>query len=327
MIILITTTLSFIIFFYYKKISNLINLYDFPDIDLKKHKFVTAPIGGIFIFFIFITTFFLDQIFLKSKIDFFSNNLEFNLFLFFCFILLIIGIVDDKIKLRSNLKLIIFILLFTLYCFFSNDIALNYFYTSFEKNNFNLGKLSILFSVFCYISFTQAFNMYDGLDKQSGLLLLVYLIFFYYLTNFSLIFLYLLIPLIFFLIYNKKGKLFLGNNGSNFLSFFIAVIAIRLAENQVLTVEDILVLFAIPGYELIRLFFFRIKENKSPLNGDLNHIHHLLIKKFNYLQTLLIILSLTIIPVLGIILKVQIYILIFIQLISYIFLIYYTRSQ
>ena len=82
-----------------------------------------------------------------------------------------------------------------------------------------------------------------------------------------------------------------------------------------------------PGYELIRLFFFRIKENKSPLNGDLNHIHHLLIKKFNYLQTLLIILSFTIIPVLGIILKVQIYILIFIQLISYIFLIYYTRSQ
>ena len=114
MIILITITLSFIIFFYYKKISNLINLYDFPDIELKKHKFVTAPIGGVFIFFIFITTFFLDQIFLKSKIDFFSNNLEFNLFLFFCFILLIIGMIDDKIKLTSNLKLIIFVHMFTL---------------------------------------------------------------------------------------------------------------------------------------------------------------------------------------------------------------------
>ena len=169
--------------------------------------------------------------------------------------------------------------------------------------------------------------MYDGLDKQSGLLLLVYLIFFYFLTNFSVIFIYLLIPLIFFIIYNKKGKLFLGNNGSNFLSFFVAVITIRLAENQVLTVEDIMVLFAIPGYELIRLFFVRIKENKSPLNGDLNHIHHLLIKKFNYFQTLLIILSLTVIPVLGIILKIQIYILIIVQLISYIFLIYYVRSQ
>ena len=70
MIILITITLSFIIFFYYKKISNLINLYDFPDIELKKHKFVTAPIGGVFIFFIFITTFFLylSLIFIKQLV-------------------------------------------------------------------------------------------------------------------------------------------------------------------------------------------------------------------------------------------------------------------
>ena len=327
MIILITITISLITFINYNKISSLINIYDYPDNKLKKHKIVTAPIGGVLIFFIFLISFLFDRIYLNSKIHFFSNNFEFYLFIFFSFILLVIGIVDDKIKLKPNKKLIFFILLFTLYCYFSSDITLNYFYSYIRNSNLNLGNFGIFFSVFCYMSFTQAFNMYDGLDKQSGALALVYFIYFYFLSNFAIIFLYLLIPLALFLIYNKKGKLFLGNNGSNFLSFFIAVIVIRFAENEILNVEDVLVLFAIPGYELIRLFFYRIKNKKNPFNGDLNHIHHLFIRKFNYVQTFLIILCLTIIPILGIVLKIQIFSIIIFQLISYIFLIYYAKSK
>tara|TARA_Y200000002_G_C22364323_1_gene530383 strand:- start:75 stop:635 length:561 start_codon:yes stop_codon:yes gene_type:complete len=177
------------------------------------------------------------------------------------------------------------------------------------------------------MSFTQAFNMYDGIDKQSGILALFYLVFFLFLSNFSFLFLYLIVPLILFVIYNEKGKIFLGNNGSSFLSFFIAVSAIRLAENEILTVENIFILFAIPGYELIRLFFLRIIKKRNPLQGDLNHIHHLCILKFNYLKTILIIFSLTAIPSLLMLVNINIYSLILIQLISYISLIYYVKSK
>ena len=167
--------------------------------------------------------------------------------------------------LKANLKLFIFIFTFIIFCFLSNNFTLNYFYTSLDVNNFNLGIISIPFSIFCYLSFTQAFNMYDGLDKQSGLLILIYLIVFLYLSNYSFFFIYLLIPIIFFILFNKKGQIFLGNAGSNFLSFFIAVVSIRFAENNLILAEQIFVLFAIPGYELIRLSFIRI-AGKKPIS-------------------------------------------------------------
>ena len=327
MIYLSATILSIIIFCNHRIISKFFNLYDYPDKNLKKHDLITAPNGGVFIFLIFLISFSANQINSNTKFFFFSSIFESVTFILFSFIVLFYGIIDDKIRFRSEIKSIVFLTLFTFFCFFSNDATLNYFYTSLYSANYNLGKLSIPFSIFCYMSFTQAFNMYDGLDRQSGLLALLHLLFFFYVSNFSIFFIYILIPIIFFLIFNRKGKLFLGNGGSNFLSFFIGYIAIRLAENGALSAEYILILFAIPGYELLRLFIERILKKKNPLKGDLNHIHHLAIKKFTYLQSLIIILSLTIIPVLGILINVQIYFIIIFQLISYVLFITYVKIK
>tara|TARA_X000000950_G_C13880446_1_gene646651 strand:+ start:1173 stop:2159 length:987 start_codon:yes stop_codon:yes gene_type:complete len=327
--ILITTTtiLSFFVFYNHKKLSKIFNIYDYPDKKLKNHKIKTSSAGGIFIFLLFFLILLIDQIFKITKIEFFSSILELNLFLFFCGIFLIFGIIDDKIKLKANLKLFIFIFTFIIFCFLSNNFTLNYFYTSLDVNNFNLGIISIPFSIFCYLSFTQAFNMYDGLDKQSGFLILIYLIVFLYLSNYSFFFIYLLIPIIFFILFNKKGQIFLGNAGSNFLSFFIAVVSIRFAENNLILAEQIFILFAIPGYELIRLSFIRITGKKNPLVGDLNHIHHLLMAKLNYIQTLILILGLTLFPVIGIFLNIEIYLIIIVQLISYAITIIYCKAN
>ena len=57
----------------------------------------------------------------------------------------------------------------------------------------------------------------------------------------------------------------------------------------------------VPGLDLIRLFFERIKKGKHPFSSDARHFHHLLLKKYNKNKTLLISLSLIIIPnILGI---------------------------
>ena len=321
----ISGILSFFVFYNYDSLSKILNFYDNPDKNLKNHDLKTSSAGGIFIFTLFFLIFLLDKVFEITKIEFFSTSLELNIFLLSCGFFLIFGAIDDKVKLRANFKLFIFFTFFIILCSLSNDFILNYFYTSLSVNNLNLGIISIPFSIFCYLSFTQAFNMYDGLDRQSGLLVILYLIVFYQLSNYSTFFLYILIPVIFFVIFNQKGKIFLGNAGTNFLSFFIAVLAIRFAENDLIIAEKIFILFAIPGYELIRLFFVRISNKRNPFLGDLNHIHHLLKLKLNYTKTLLIILALTFFPVIGTFLNIEIYLIIIIQLISYIATIIYAK--
>ena len=66
---------------------------------------------------------------------------------------------------------------------------------------------------------------------------------------------------------------------------------------------------------------------KNPLVGDLNHIHHLLMAKLNYIQTLILILGLTLFPVIGIFLNIEIYLIIIVQLISYAITIIYCKAN
>ena len=43
----------------------------------------------------------------------------------------------------------------------------------------------------------------------------------------------------------------------------------------------------IPGIDMIRLFFERIKNKRNPFSNDRWHFHHLLLNKYGYLKTIL----------------------------------------
>ena len=130
--------------------------------------------------------------------------------------------------------------------------------------------------------------MFDGIDVQTPLYLV--LIFVFLMLKGEKIVIFLLIPGIFFLFLNLKGKCFLGNSGSYFLGFIISIILIKInqANPDLLTSEEILIMLSLPCFELFRLFSERIIKQQSPFAGDLNHIHHLLNKKFNTLHTSLL---------------------------------------
>ena len=44
----------------------------------------------------------------------------------------------------------------------------------------------------------------------------------------------------------------------------------------------------IPGIDMFRLFLVRLYKKKDPFTRDLNHLHHILLKKFNLSLTLTI---------------------------------------
>ena len=101
---------------------------------------------------------------------------------------------------------------------------------------------------------------------------------------------------------NFKSKMFLGDAGSFVLSFYICYQTVFIynqglaTSNIILNLESILLLFFIPGLDMIRLTFKRVKSKQSPFKADRNHLHHILISKFDLLKSLLIYMFLIIIP-------------------------------
>jgi hypothetical protein len=53
----------------------------------------------------------------------------------------------------------------------------------------------------------------------------------------------------------------------------------------------------IPGLDMFRVAVFRIINKKHPFSSDKNHIHYLMLSKFKFYQTFIIIQLLIILPV------------------------------
>jgi len=315
--------LNFILFKNYKFLSNLLNIYDFPDLKRKLHKTKISAAGGTILIIGIIFSFFLFKF---INFNFFSR-LEFTTFAnsFFFFVLLIffylINFMDDKFNLSAITKVVFFSVL----CYFiikTNNLFLvqTLRFESFDKV-LDLNNFSSFFSVLSIIIAVNAFNMYDGINLQSSTYFFILFAFFLFL-DFSYFNLAIIFFLIFFIYYNNKNFIFLGNSGVCTLGLISSIMIIHNYNKYNFFVEDVLIFLLLPILDLIRLFFVRIKNNKNPMLGDRFHIHHLMIKKFGNYQTIFLLNSFFILLLFfKFILNVNFIIIFFISLIFYIFLI------
>ena len=88
-----------------------------------------------------------------------------------------------------------------------------------------------------------------------------------------------------------NGNYFLGAAGTLFLGslvgfFTIFIYNIEIEIGKQISVEKIFIFFMIPGVDMFRLFLIIIINKKDPFSGDLNHLHHLMLKKFSLNTTL-----------------------------------------
>ena len=134
---------------------------------------------------------------------------------------------------------------------------------SFYNFEINLGIFSYFFTIICFLLFMNAFNMIDGINGQAATYsIFIFLVFIF--KNINIIFYSLiLIPLIIFLIFNFKNKIFLGDNGTLPLGYFISYIFIdNYNEVKSFYCDEIFLIMMIPGFELLRLAIYRIiKKN------------------------------------------------------------------
>ena len=289
-VIFFFAAINLIFLFFFKKISSFIDIFDYPDSVRKFHKKKVALIGGYLILInlllIFIINFFYKEYLISSIL----HQEKSVFFILASCLLFSLGTCDDKYLISANKKLFFSfgILLFFLY--FNDQSVIKEIRFSFLQEKILLNNFSIIFTLFCFLLFINAFNMFDGINLQSGLYALISLIYLTFLNPNEVFYFIIIIGLLFFLFLNYKNKTFLGDGGTYLVSFIIGYSFIQNYNSFTITYADqIFFLMLFPGLDLLRLSIVRILNNKHPFSPDRLHMHHLLLEKFKYNKTILII--------------------------------------
>jgi UDP-GlcNAc:undecaprenyl-phosphate GlcNAc-1-phosphate transferase len=278
---------------FFRKLAIKINFVDKPN--YRKAHFTPIPLVGGFSIFI------CSSIVLAFSIH---GNDEFRQIIpiiIGAFVLLVMGLIDDKINLKAIFKLIIQLLVayYIYLCGIKIDTLFGILWID-ELPEF----VKLLLTVIVITGTVNAFNLSDGIDGLAGGLAIIgftaFSIIAILLNHHVLAILYLTIigALIGFLKYNlsKKNKIFMGDAGSLFLGFILVVSGIMLLQYAVSTpnisktfsvVVGVLIL---PVIDSIRVYRKRIVKGYSPFRADKTHLHHLLLNlKLDHKKATLII--------------------------------------
>jgi len=329
--LLFINLISLLFFFILYKNTNLIteklNLIDYPDKKRKLHKKKTPLIGGLIIFLCFFYLIVIDQLFSIN------SNYIFKI-IFILSPIFIIGLLDDIHNFSPTNKTISISLLILLFLYSNNQFLLKELYFDDFKKIYLLNDLfSYFITTFCLLLLINAFNMTDGINGLAHSICFFWLIILIILFNLNITFYFLALIIFLSFILNYQGKYFLGNSGSLFLGSFIGLLTIYLYNSNLdfrnlINVEKIILIFLIPGLDMLRLFILRISNNKSPFSGDVNHFHHYLVRNFYLYKAIILYLFLILWPFIFIqFYKVKYFFIFLIQAIIFFFLVSYFKNK
>jgi len=303
-IIVAAVCVAFVLCRFAMPIATQFNLLDVPG-DRKKHKHVTPLMGGIVILASIVPA-------MLALIAFAApSNHIFKLLIWTSVLvgMTIIGILDDRHSLSPRLRLIASFGLFGIAAYI--EPIFNVRVLDFEYPPISLGLgtrgIAIAFTVLCCVGLVNAINMADG---KNGLVIGLCIAWLALLAlrvpSFLLPFIGLLIlVLAMLLVFNWRGKLFLGDGGAYGLATAIGVLAISVYNSpgnhatRAMAAEEIMLLFAAPVLDSFRLTFKRIKRGQSPMAPDRDHLHHHLQDRFGWPRGLLIYWIIAILPFLA----------------------------
>jgi UDP-GlcNAc:undecaprenyl-phosphate GlcNAc-1-phosphate transferase len=267
--------------------------------NLNINKKKVSLIGGTIIFINIIFYFLFNKIIIIDSFFEQYPRIELFTFIFIFSLFYLTGLYDDKYKISPLVRILILGFVVLIAILLNSEIKIFLLRFSFIDNTFFLKDFSILFTVICFLLFTNALNMFDGINLQSITYCLVVFLFLLNGSNFNFFVIPIIISLLFLFILNYKNKIFIGDSGVYLLSSILSYILIYEynLQNFIVFADDIFILMMIPGLDFIRIFFERLINGRHPFLGDKNHIHHLLLKKIGFNKTYLTICLLYIFPI------------------------------
>ncbi len=202
------------------------------------------------------------------------------------FVLLIIGIIDDKIEVKAIYKLLIE--LFIAYTIAANGIRITSLHGIMGIELIPVYWQYIL-TIFVITGVINSFNLMDGIDGLAGglslasIAILIPMAVMAGMNNLAFLLVGMSGAIIGFLKFNFSKKVFMGDAGSLFIGFILVVSGISIlntieAMNTFSTNIFFLLiagLFLVPVLDSLRVYRERIKKGGSPFKADRRHIHHL----------------------------------------------------
>jgi UDP-GlcNAc:undecaprenyl-phosphate GlcNAc-1-phosphate transferase len=274
-ILILTFSLSFFLTLYGTPLAQRValryNLMDVPDGKLKKHARPVPYMGGVIVYFAFISPISLM----------FNFNQQLLGILFASSILLLVGLFDDLKALTPGIKFLFQIVV--TYILLKSGINIDVIF--FPK------WLDILLSFFWILTIINAFNIIDimdGLAASIGALssLTIFIISLYN-SNYliSILSLSLAATLLAFLKFNwEPARIYLGDAGSMIIGLIIGSLTMMVSYtrfNKLAFFSGLLIL-AIPLFDLIFVIILRILKGKMPFWGSPDHFSLRLRKMKNW---------------------------------------------
>lgn len=274
-IILITFVSSLILVPLIKDIAIHINAMDIPD-KRKVHKKPMPRLGGLAIFLSFLVGYMFFAPLTTQMISILIGS----------FLIVLLGIIDDINPLKATTKLWGQILVSVILVFYGK-VYINEL--SFLGMNINLGMWAYPLSLFITVACINSINLIDGLDGLAAGTSSIYFITIIIISILlgridNLGFMLCLIMLgstLGFLKYNfNPAIIFMGDTGSMFLGFMVAVISLLGFKTATLTsfLIPILILF-IPILDTLLAILRRLIKGESIGKPDKEHVHFQLLNK------------------------------------------------
>lgn len=269
-----------------KRVAIHINAMDIPN-ERKVHKVPIPRLGGLGIY----------MGFLLGYILFGIMSLKMNAILTGSFIIIVTGIVDDIKPIPAKIKFLFQILAASVVAFYGkillSDLSAFGFYIDFGIFKY---PITILFIV----GIINCINLIDGLDGLAAGISSIYfitigIVIVLWARSFDLnayIAFIMLGSTLGFLCHNfHPAKIFMGDSGSMFLGYMIAVIALLGFKNVTMTTLLVpICLIAVPILDTLFAILRRIVNKRKIDEPDREHLHHQLLNlNFSHTRTVLII--------------------------------------
>ena len=191
-------------------------------------------------------------------------------------IIFIFGVMDDFLTLKAYLKLIVQIAASLI------AIAAGFRFRTILSWELPMW-LSFALTFFWMIGIINAYNLIDGVDALCGSLsaMVILTLGLIYTkdgsTHQATVCMILVAAIMGFLLYNKpKAKIFMGDGGSQFLGFMIAVLPLEKTTAHFESTKFFLmaVLVSLPAIDCIAAIWRRLREHRGIMTPDKRHLHH-----------------------------------------------------
>ena len=196
----------------------------------------------------------------------------------------LVGLADDRHTLSAHDRLLVSFLVFGSASII--DPLFNVRVLIFDYPSFQLGLgnawLAVVFTTICCVGLVNAINMADGKNGLVIGLCLGWLGLLWLRAPLPLVpaIVVIIAALLVLLVFNLRGRLFLGDGGAYGLATAIGLIAIAIYNSpgghggRAVSANELVLLFAIPVLDSFRLTFARLRRGQSPMAGDHDHLHH-----------------------------------------------------